>query len=44
MFLLPVIKAVNKEDERLINKIEKWQFFYEPQQPFYGNILKKDEV
>ena len=42
MLLFPLFTAVNKEDERLINKTEKQYILYDSQHPFYGNILKNE--
>ena len=39
-----IIEAVSKEDERLINKVKKLHIWFDPQHPFYCDILKKEEV
>lgn len=40
----PPQSAVNMDDKRLICEADKQQILYDPQQPFYEDILKKDEV
>ena len=41
-FLFPLIKAVERKDKRLINKVVKQRhLLYDPQQPFFKGISSK---